>query len=160
MFVRLYAAPLVFLANSHITHLCEVMSGVNIELSGTKKEMAHQSKKFEEKKALYITSLGSQTQDVRQIIMRFNHVRVTLYNYKFMCFQRLELIDKLEKLMASDEKKDTVRKELQAELEELADSIKTLYKKEKDRLEDTVYQLQLELSVSEIINFFNSIALI
>ena len=62
--------------------------------------------------------------------------------------------------MASDEKKDTVRKELQAEFEELADSIKTLYKKEKDRLEDTVYQLQLELSVSEIINFFNSIALI
>ena len=42
MFVRLYEAPLVFVkldsANSHITHLCEVMSGVNIELSGTKKE--------------------------------------------------------------------------------------------------------------------------
>ena len=136
------------------------MSGVNIELSGTKKEMAQQSEKFQEEKALYITSLGSQTQDVRQIIMCFNHVRVTLDIYKCMCFQRLELIDKLEKLMASDEKKDTVRKELQAEFEELADSIKTLYKKEKDRLEDTVYQLQLELSVSEIINFFNSIALI
>ena len=136
------------------------MSGVNIELSGTKKEMAQQSEKFQEEKALYITSLGSQTQDVRQIIMRFNRVRVTLDIYKFICFQRLELIDKLEKLMASDEKKDTVRKELQAEFEELADSIKTLYKKEKDRLEDTVYQLQLELSVSEIINFFNSIALI
>ena len=136
------------------------MSGVNIELSGTKKEMAQQSEKFQEEKALYITSLGSQTQDVRQIIMCFNHVRVTLDIYKFICFQRLELIDKLEKLMASDEKKDTVRKELQAEFEELADSIKTLYKKEKDRLEDTVYQLQLELSVSKIINFFNSIALI
>ena len=68
-----------------------------------------------------------------------------------MCFQRLELIDKLEKLMASDEKSDTVRKELQTEFDELADSIKTIYKKEKDRLEDTVYQLELELSVSEII---------
>ena len=54
------------------------MSGVNIELSGTKKEMAHQSEKFKEEKALYITSLGSQTQDKRQIIMRLNDVRVTL----------------------------------------------------------------------------------
>ena len=130
------------------------MSGVNIELSSTKKEMAQQSEKFKEEKALYITSLGSQTQDVRQIIMQFNHVRVTLDIYKFMCFQRLELIDKLEKLMASDEKRDTVRKELQAEFDELADSIKTLYKKEKDRLEDTVYQLELDLGVSEIIIFF------
>ena len=74
-----------------------------------------------------------------------------LDNYKFMCFQRLELINKLEKLMASDENRKTVRKELQTEFDELVDSIKTIYKKEKDRLEDTVYQLELELSVSEII---------
>ena len=68
-----------------------------------------------------------------------------------MCFQRLELIDKLEKLMASDEKSNTFCKELQTKFDDMADSIKTIFKKEKDRLEDTVYQLELELSVSEII---------
>ena len=53
--------------------------------------------------------------------------------------------------MVSDEKSDTVCKELQTEFDKIADSIKKIYKKEKDRLEDTVYQLELELSVSELI---------
>ena len=64
-------------------------------------------------------------------------------NYKFNCFQRLELIDKLEKIMSSDDKSTEVRKELYEEFYQLSESVKTIQKKVKDRVEDTVYQLKL-----------------
>ena len=87
------------------------MSGVNIKLSGTKKEyesykqqadeafnakeqeMARQNEKFKEEKALFIRSLGSQTQNVRKIIMRFEHIHVMQDNYKYTCaFRGLNLL--------------------------------------------------------------------
>ena len=63
-------------------------------------------------------------------------------NYKFNCFQRLYLIDKLEKIMSSDDKSTEVRKELYEEFDQLSESVKTIKKKVKDRAEDTVYQLK------------------
>ena len=67
-------------------------------------------------------------------------------------FQKRDIQDKLRTVAEADDTVAAMRKELEEEHETIRSEVAKIYKTEKERLQDTIEDLKLELSVSILQN--------
>ena len=81
------------------------------------------------------------------LALYLNHQRLNKCGHVYL-FQTREIKEKLQELITADDKTAAVKKELEAEHEVLTREVAKLYTSEKEKLQDTIEALEIELRVS------------
>ena len=135
-------------SNLKVNIKCQEIERLQQQLKEQEEQSAAREKRILEEKRIFIGALALQSGEVSNCLALYlNHQRLNKCGHVYL-FQTREIKEKLQELITADDKTAAMKKELEAEHEVLTREVAKLYTSEKEKLQDTIEALEIELRVS------------